>query len=63
MLFGEGLCTLVAAEALEAVSVLPKALAGGLAIMAGHCGFSLSPQPFCRIMNLRVYRGFGCDGF
>jgi hypothetical protein len=36
MLFGEGLCTLVAAEALEAVSMLPKALAGRLAIVAGH---------------------------
>ena len=39
MLFGEGLAALVAAEALEAVSVLPKALAGRLAIVAGH-GFS-----------------------
>jgi hypothetical protein len=39
MLFGEGLGTLVAAVALEAVSVLSEALAGGAAIVAGH-GFS-----------------------
>jgi hypothetical protein len=40
VVFGERLRALIAAEALEAVSVLPEALAGGFAVMAGH-GFSL----------------------
>jgi len=63
MLFRKGLAALIAAVALEAVSVLSKAFAGGTAIMAGHCGFSLKPQTDCRIMNLRVYRGASCGGF
>jgi hypothetical protein len=61
--FREGLAALVTAEALEAVSVLSKAFAGCTAIMAGHCGFPLKPQPFCRIMNLWVNRGASCGGF
>jgi hypothetical protein len=40
MLFGERLGTLVAAVALKTVSVLSEALAGSLAIVAGH-GFFL----------------------
>jgi hypothetical protein len=54
MLFGECLAALVAAEALEAVSVLSEALALNLAGMAGHCEFPLSSQPTCHIMKLRV---------
>ena len=51
MVFGEGLGALVAAEALEAVSVLSKALAGGLAIVAGHWLFPcfLGEKPQTRI--------------
>jgi hypothetical protein len=41
MIFGERLGALIAAVALEAVSVLSKALAGGPAIVAGHGGFPL----------------------
>ena len=63
MFFGKGLAALVTAEPLEAVSVLSKAFASGTAIMAGHCGFSLKPQPDCRIMNLWVHRGASCGGF
>jgi hypothetical protein len=63
VLFREGLAALVATEALEAVSVLSEALAGISAIVTGHCGFSLKPQPVCRIMNLRVHRGASCGGF
>jgi hypothetical protein len=39
--FGECLGALVAAIALEAVSVLSEAPALNLAIVAGHCGFPL----------------------
>jgi hypothetical protein len=52
--FREGLTALGAAEALKAVSVLSKAIAGYLAVVARHCGMSLSSTTVCRIMNLRV---------
>jgi hypothetical protein len=36
VIFGKGFAALVAAEALEAVSMLSKTLAGSTAIVAGH---------------------------
>ena len=34
--------------------MLPEAIAEGLAVVARHCEISLSSQPTCRIMKLRV---------
>jgi hypothetical protein len=41
VVFSEGAAALLAAEALEAVTMLPEAFAAHPAIVAGHCGFSL----------------------
>jgi hypothetical protein len=41
MVFCEGFTALVAAEALQAISMLAKAVADDAAVMAGHGGFLL----------------------
>jgi hypothetical protein len=53
-IFCEGFAALGAAEALKAVTMLTKAIAVYLAVVARHCGMSLSSTTVCRIMNLRV---------
>jgi phosphoenolpyruvate carboxylase len=61
MLFGECLAALIAAVALEAVSVLPEALALNIAVVAGHGTFpleshSLSPDnEFAGLSRLRLW--------
>src|SRR5260370_10116116 len=52
--FCERLAALRTAEALKAVTMLPETIAGNLARVARHCEISLSSQPTCRIMKLRV---------